>query len=88
MQGTDNGEFKSIREQFLDKIELLPNTKRPPEIIHSTIARFQKEQELQPIVDFIAREELAFEQVVSSFRLVREAVIPQLEHELIKNYPL
>jgi 2'-5' RNA ligase len=86
--GRDEGEFQHIRDQFLRTVSLLPGTKQPPAIIHSTVARFLREQPLQPIIGTIGREELSFVQYVTSFRLVRETVIPQLEHELIKKYRL
>lgn len=86
--GHDMGEFQSIREGFLRKIELLPKTKQPPAIIHTTIARFRKEQDLQPIIEFVNGLGVSFEHVVTHFRLVREVIVPQLEYEFIKEYPL
>lgn len=86
--GHDDGSFKSIRNDFLRQIKLLPNTKQPPLIIHSTIARYTTEQDLQPVIDFVAEQELVFEHFVTHFRLVQEQVVPMLDYNLLKIYPL
>lgn len=88
IMGHDEGQFEHIRNEFLKRVNLLPNTKLPPKIIHSTLARFQAEAPLQPIADFIAKQNLTYEQTVDHFRLVREDIIPQLKHELLKTYNL
>jgi hypothetical protein len=86
--GTDEGQFDYIRNNFLEKIELLPGTKRPPSIIHTTIARFTSATNLKPIQEFIGGELIQFEQLIDEFVLVRETKIPMLKHEIIETYPL
>ncbi len=86
--GHDDGSFRRIRDNFLRQIELLPNTKQPPTIIHSTIARYTTEQDLRPIGDLVAEQELAFDHVVTHFRLTQEQIVPMLDYNLLKKYPL
>lgn len=86
--GTDQGQFDYIRNNFLEKIELLVGTKRPPTIVHTTIARFMSATNLKPIQEFMAGELIQFEQIIDEFVLVRETKIPMLEHEIIETYPL
>lgn len=86
--GRDDGSFQRIRNDFLREIELLPNTKQPPTIIHSTIARYKTEQDLQPIIDFVATQDLSFDHIVTHFRLAQEQVVPMLDYNLLKQYPL
>jgi hypothetical protein len=86
--GTDQGQFDYIRNNFLEKIELLVGTKRPPTIIHTTIARFTSATDLKPIQEFIDGELIQFEQIIDEFVLVRETKIPMLEYEIIETYPL
>ena len=86
--GQDNGEFNDIRCRFLEKIKLPSNTKQPPAIIHSTIARYQKEADLEPIIDFLAQHPLVFTHQVNHFSLVREDIAPQLKYQLLEKYPL
>ena len=88
MIGQDDGSMQQIRQKFLDNVDLLPQTKRPPGIIHSSIVRFRKEQKLQPIIDFVAQEKLSLNLAISAFRLVRETSLPMLEYEVIKEYHL
>lgn len=88
MKGQDQGQFESIRNQFIEKITLLPGTKQPPKIIHFTLARFTKEVPLEPIQEFVKNLNLSLEEEVGSLRLIRERATPMLEFEVIKNYPL
>ncbi len=88
MVGYDNGGFERIRKKYLDNATLLPNTKLPPQIIHSTLGRFVKETDLQPIGDYVESLPVTFDQKVEKFRLVKETIDPMLEFEVIKEYPL
>lgn len=87
--GEDSGQMQSIRNKFLEQITLLPNTKKPPEIIHSTIARFLKEYNLQEVVDFVQEQKLEFSETVTEFCLLRVSTMYQIgEKQIIKKYPL
>lgn len=86
--GHDNGQYERIRAKFLDKVELLPNTKRPPGIIHSSLARFTKEIDLDQVAAFIAKQKIAFEQPIVNFRLIHTSREPMLEFEVLKTYEL
>ena len=86
--GHDSGQFQSIRDGFLDKIQLVEGTKQPPSIIHTTIGRFMNEVPLEPIQEFALGESINFVQPITAFRLVNEKTIPMLEFELVKSYPL
>lgn len=86
--GRDNGSFAKIRSQFVKKSGLDPRTKKPAGIIHSTIARYNKSENLEKISDFLKTLEISFRQKISNFRLVRETKIPMLEYKTIKQYRL
>jgi hypothetical protein len=86
--GHDNGQFQSIRDEFMDKIDLMPGTKRPPSIIHATIARFAQEIDLTVVQDFVSNQGINFTQRIESFRLVNEKKIPMLEYDIVKKYGL
>lgn len=86
--GHDNGSFQRIRDQFVDRVELLPNTKKPPEIIHSSLARFTESIALDGVEQFIRQQRLSFTQTVDSFRLVHTMREPMLEFQELKRYPL
>lgn len=84
----DGGHFQAIREGFLDKITLEAGTKRPPQIVHATIARFTGEVVLDDVRSLIAQAPVTGETTVGQFRLVHETKSPMLESEVIKSYLL
>lgn len=86
--GTDDGSFQKIRDQFIDTVELLPNTKMPPEFIHSSLARFTQAIELDAVNAFIANQQIDFTQEITNFRLIRTTKEPNLEFETLKRYEL
>ncbi len=86
--GHDDGTFARIRKFFLDHAVLLPNTKLPPQIIHSTIARFVGELSVEEVQASLKGLHLSFEQPVASFRLIKETLDPMLQFEEIKRYQL
>ncbi len=88
ISGRDDGQFERIRSKYLDSIKLLPDTKRPPDIIHSSLARFTKELDLSVVEAFIKHKSLDFKQTVDSFRLVHTFRQPMMEFEILKTYKL
>ncbi len=88
LRGSDNGEFASIRRRFLENVDLIPGTKQPPTIIHTTIARFKNAITLESVQNVVTTQSVSFTQIIDAFLLVRETKIPMLERTVIKNYPL
>jgi hypothetical protein len=86
--GEDNGKFNEIRKDFLDKIELIGDTKRPPQIIHSTICRFIKELPIAEVEDVLKGVEIEFKEVVGEFNLIRAKTSPMLDFSIVKIYKL
>ena len=86
--GKDDGSFERIRKEFVNGVDLLPDTKLPPTIIHASIARFIKEVNLELIEDFFQEKKFYFEQLVTEFRLVHTKKEPMLDFEILKRYPL
>lgn len=84
----DSGQFQEIRQTFLDNASLLPGTKLPPTIIHSSLARFTKPIKLDIVKDFLAGKTLDVTQTVDSFRLVHTAREPMLEYTVLKTYTI
>ena len=86
IQATDSSLYNEIRGAFLERTDLLPNTKRPPTIVHTSIVRFTKEYDLTFIEDFVSRLKIDFIEEVKEFRLVRETQLPMLEYEIIDSF--
>lgn len=86
--GHDDGQFQKIRDKFLEAVELLPGTKLPPNIIHSSIIRFTGEIPIKDVEQFVAQCTVNFTQIIDSFRLVHSTREPMLEFEVLKEYKL
>ena len=88
IRGDDGGVHNRIREEFLEKVELLPGTKPPAEIVHSSIARFSGPCDKKKIDEFLRDIDIDFTSKVSEFRIVRESIMPMLDFNIIERIPL
>ncbi|MFZ2494570.1 MAG: hypothetical protein WAW60_02235 [Candidatus Saccharimonadales bacterium] len=86
--GHDDGQFQAIRERFLDNVKLLPGTKLPPTIIHSSLARFTKEINMDAVEKAVSNHHIDFMQHIDWFRLVHSYREPLLEFDELKRYKL
>jgi hypothetical protein len=86
--GEDDGSFQQIRDRFLQKVDLLPTTKLPPQLIHSSLARFTKPIELAPVETFAVETPVNFQQEITEFRLINNHLEPALEFDVLKRYTL
>jgi len=80
--------FNKIRQDFLAQIKLLPNTKQPPNIVHSTIVRFVDEIDLGDVRQLANSLDFSFNETVDNFQLVRETKLPMLEYSVVNRYLL
>ena len=88
VRGEDDGSFNAIRAQLVEKLPLPVETKRPPDIVHSSIARYKKVVSLDEVQRSVANHQISFEEEVTEFKLVRCTVQPLLKYEVIQMYPL
>jgi hypothetical protein len=88
MIGHDDGQFQKIRDSFMQNVELLPGTKLPPTIIHSSLARFTQPIDLDMAGSVVAKLKVDFIQTVTDFRLIHTSKEPMLEFEILKQYRL
>ena len=88
LEGYDDGSIASIRKRFLELFALDAKTKRPPQIIHSTIARFTDSIDIDNIQATVERQVDQIIIPVRSLRLVHEQRIPMLQYETLKEYLL
>jgi hypothetical protein len=88
LTGEDRGQYQTIRDRFLGKVSLLPNTKLPPKIIHSTIARFTKSLDIDVVRTFAQSQTVAFEQLIDVFKLLRSTDTKMEDYKIIKTYNL
>lgn len=87
--GQDNGQFQSLRGQFVDSVTRPPGTKNPPEIVHSSLARFIAPAiEMAPIEEYARAHPIDIVQRIDGFRLVETRREPMQDFEVLKTYPL
>lgn len=80
--------FNKIRQAFLSHVNLPPNTKQPPTIVHATIARFTGDFDAKKAEHFMQQNNISISETINNFRLVRETKLPMLDYAVLKTYPL
>lgn len=88
IRGSDEGDFEAIRTQLVEQLPIPAQTKRPPDIIHSSIARYIAQVDLAKVQAALKHHHIAFEEEIQEFKLVRSTTQPLLNYEIIKTYPL
>jgi hypothetical protein len=88
IKGRDDGSYQRIRKQFLDRVDLLPNTKPPGQIVHSTICKFLQPIDVGEIKSFVESMDLAVPEEISEFRLARESQIFMQRYEVLRRFIL
>jgi 2'-5' RNA ligase len=88
VKGSDDGSFQRIREAFTAQATLLPGTKRPPAIVHSTIGKFTKAIPIGDVTESLTNERLSFDEIVQDFCLVRETKVFMLEYQVLQQLKL
>lgn len=83
---SDTTHFASIRQHVLEEVSLIEGTKQPPQITHSTIARYTRAIPLEQVTRLTEEHRVNFTCDIDHFRLIHEKVAPQLEYELLKEY--
>lgn len=86
IKGYDDGGMAKLRERFLQLYPLDARTKKPPTIIHSTIARFAVAIEIERVQDVVSHLQIATTMPADTLRLVHEQQIPMLKYEEISAY--
>lgn len=81
-------ELNTIRARLLGKTTLPHDTKNPPDITHSTLARFTAPLNLQDVIDGIKDTKILAKQRVTEFSLVRDLGPPTFNGTPTEHYPL
>ena len=84
VRSSDPESFNTIRSQLMQHMQLPAETKAPPDIIHSSIARYMREVDLERIQETVARHSIAIKEVVSEFKLIRVEVPPLQKYTVVK----
>jgi hypothetical protein len=86
IQALDDGRFDAIRSNFVSHVDMLPGTKMPPNIIHTSLARFTGSLSMQTVQEKLDEIAVDFTEAVSSFRLIRSTREPLSDYVVLKTY--
>lgn len=87
VRGTDDGSFQRIRDVISNKQLLPEGTRTPPDIIHSSLARYVKEADVEQIRSVVAHHQLKLIQTVAEFEMVRIWRMP-MDYTTVEVYNL
>ncbi len=88
IKGTDDGQFNSIRESFVEKVQLPVITRKPPSIIHATIMVFKEVVDLDIANKLLNECSISFSEQTSFFRLIRETKFRLIEYQELQRFYL
>lgn len=85
LQGYDDGRFRQLRDQFAGKLEVPTQTRRPPQIIHTTIAHYRSQIPLQVAEDIVRTMDINFQETFNELDFIHD--IQSRRFELIQRFP-
>lgn len=88
IKALDSEALNSIRETLLKRISLPPGTKMPPNITHSTLARFNIPIELEKAQKLTSKISVDIHEHIAEFSLVRDLGPPDFNGNPMQVYPL
>lgn len=88
IRGSDDHAFDAIREKLIKLLPLPEQTKQPPTIVHSSIARFTKEVDLRVVEQVIAKLKIDFQETITEFQLIHNGSPHMLDYEIAARFPL
>lgn len=88
LKATDDGSYKTLRDQFNKAIKLPASTKATPNIIHTTICKFHEEIDFDEVKDLLTTKSVQINMTVSEFRIVREKILYMVDYDVLERYPL
>lgn len=88
MKASNTRAYNDTRKKLLSKISLPAGTKVPPEITHSTLARFNKTIQLEDVIRKVSNIRVDFIEPVTEFSLVKDLGPPDFNGTPLEVYPL
>ncbi len=88
VRASDSSTFNSIRAKLVANIQLPRQTRTPPDITHSSIARYLQEVDLDKVQRVIARHSIVIEEEIAQFKLLKTLIPPLQEYQVLETYPL
>jgi len=87
LRGSDDGSLQRIRNAISDKHLLPDGTRTPPDIIHSSLARYVQAVDLEHVRSVVAGHQLKLTQTVTEFEMARIWRMP-MDYNTLEVYKL
>jgi len=87
IQGHDDGSMDALRQQFVEQFEPPQGTRRPPSIIHSTIARFRNELDFEEVQAATQGMRFSFTQQTTKLQLIHETKLFTQAYDVLQEFP-
>lgn len=88
VRASNSDAFNAIRAKLVGAMQFPRETRTPPDITHSSIARYLKAIELEEVQAVVAKHWLLVEDEITQFKLIRTAIPPLQQYEILKTFPL
>lgn len=88
VRGEDDGTLNKVRKQIITELPIIAESKMPPDIIHSSIARYVKEEDFERVQKVIQKYSFNFTETVTEIKLLKNVKFPLLEYETVRTYRL
>lgn len=83
-----NGVYNKLRQQFTERFHLPEPTKRPPDIVHTTIARFRKQLDFDGVQRAVAELQAPdVKENTTQLAVINEQKIYVQRHAVVATFP-
>lgn len=87
LKGHDDGTYDKLRQDFVNNFELPDSSRRPPNIIHTTIARFYDEMDLGQVQEYVNSLDLSFIETTTELQVIHETGLYVHKHIVLERIP-
>ena len=88
VRASDSSILNSIRTKLVEVMELPDETRTPPDITHSSVARYLTAVDIAKVQEIVSRHTIAIEEEIDEFKLLRVTTLPLEEYEVLRSFPL
>lgn len=88
VRSSDSRSFDAIRSKLLSKINLPTGTKQPPDIIHCSLARYNKVLNVENIIEQTKMININFTERISNFKLLKDLGPPSFDPKMVQMYKI
>jgi hypothetical protein len=87
LKGYDKGTYDKLRKDFVSGFTLPEASRRPPDIIHTSIARFYDEIDMDQVQKCINSLEPTFVEVTKELQVIHETGLYVYTHDILARFP-